>query len=159
MARVFGLEVLHMADVDVLPYDYVTYARQIQAYLATAQGAGQRCRAQISTSTPPWQPPIGLPAEAAMVMGKQLAGGGNPAVLNASLRAVEGDLLAPEGLPGRPWFRHTIFAPGEYTGYAAVVIPGVNEAIDAHDAARAQAQMANVTAALVRATATLEDVP
>jgi hypothetical protein len=34
----------------------------------------------------------------------------------------------------------------------------VNEAIDAHDAVRAQAQMANVTAALVRATATLEDV-
>jgi N-acetylated-alpha-linked acidic dipeptidase len=92
-------------------------------------------------------------------MGKQLAGGGNPGVLNASLRAVEGDLLAPEGLPGRPWFRHTIFAPGEYTGYAAVVIPGVNEAIDARDATRAQAQMANITAALVRATATLEEVP
>ncbi len=68
-------------------------------------------------------------------------------------------MLAPEGLPGRPWFRHTIFAPGEYTGYAAVVIPGVNEAIDARDPARAQAQMANVTAALVRAAATLEAVP
>jgi N-acetylated-alpha-linked acidic dipeptidase len=67
-------------------------------------------------------------------------------------------LLAPEGLPGRPWFRHVIFAPGEYTGYAAVVIPGVNEAIDARDPVRAQAQMANVTAALVRATETLESV-
>ena len=38
MARVFGLEALHMADADVLPYDYVTYARQIQAYLFAAQG-------------------------------------------------------------------------------------------------------------------------
>ncbi len=37
MARVFGLEALHMADTDVLPYDYVTYARQIQAYLFAAQ--------------------------------------------------------------------------------------------------------------------------
>ena len=37
MARVFGLETLHMADTDVLPYDYVTYARQIQAYLFAAQ--------------------------------------------------------------------------------------------------------------------------
>ena len=37
MARVFGLEALHMADADVLPYDYVTYARQIQAYLFAAQ--------------------------------------------------------------------------------------------------------------------------
>ena len=37
MARVLGLEALHMADADVLPYDYVTYARQIQGYLAFAQ--------------------------------------------------------------------------------------------------------------------------
>ena len=93
-----------------------------------------------------------------MVFAKQLAAKGNTTLLNESLRAVEGDLLAPDGLPGRPWFRHTIFAPGEYTGYAAVVIPGVNEAIDAHDPARAQSQMASVTAALVRATATLEEV-
>ena len=157
MARVFGLEALHMADADVLPYDYVTYARQIQTYLSTAQsrakdaGLNLDFNAAVAAANR-------FAAEAAMVMGKQLAGVANPGVLNASLRAVEGDLLAPEGLPGRPWFRHTIFAPGEYTGYAAVVIPGVNEAIDARDATRAQAQMANVTAALVRATATLEDV-
>ena len=157
MARVFGLEALHMADADVLPYDYVTYARQIQAYLATAQGRAKDAGLNLDFNAA-LAATNRFAAEAAMVMGKQLAGVGNPAVLNASLRAVEGDLLAPEGLPGRPWFRHTIFAPGEYTGYAAVVIPGVNEAIDARDATRAQAQMANVTAALVRATETLEEV-
>ena len=37
MARVFGLEALRMADTDVLPYDYVTYAREISTYLATAR--------------------------------------------------------------------------------------------------------------------------
>jgi N-acetylated-alpha-linked acidic dipeptidase len=158
MARVFGLEALHMADADVLPYDYVTYARQIQTYLAAAQGRAKDAGLNLDFNAA-LAAANRCAAEAAMVMGKQLAGGGNPAVLNAALRAVEGDLLSPEGLPGRPWFRHTIFAPGEYTGYAAVVIPGVNEAIDAHDAARAQEQMANVTAALVRATATLEEVP
>ena len=41
MARVFGLEVLHMADTDVLPYDYMTYASQIQAYLFGAQSGRQ----------------------------------------------------------------------------------------------------------------------
>jgi N-acetylated-alpha-linked acidic dipeptidase len=158
MARVFGLEALHMADADVLPYDYVTYARQIQTYLAAAQGRAKDAGLNLDFNAA-LAAANRFGAEAAVVMGKQLAAGGNPGVLNASLRAVEEDLLAPEGLPGRPWFRHTIFAPGEYTGYAAVVIPGVNEAIDAHDAARAQAQMANVTAALVRATASLEDVP
>ena len=159
MARVFGLEVLHMADADVLPYDYVTYARQIQAYLLAAQARARDIGLGSLDFNAALAAANRFSGEAMTVFGKQLDGRGDPAVLNAALRAVEGDLLAPEGLPGRPWFRHVIFAPGEYTGYAAVVIPGVNEAIDAHDASRAQAQMANVTAALVRATATLEDVP
>ena len=158
MARVFGLEVLHMADTDVLPYDYVTYARQIQAYLFAAE-ARARDAGMMSVD---FDAALGAASrfagEAMSVMAKQLAAKGDTSALNASLRAVESDLLAPEGLPGRPWFRHTIFAPGEYTGYAAVVVPGVNEAIDARDPVRAQAQMANVTAALVRATETLESV-
>ena len=37
MARVLGLEALRMADSDVLPYDYVTYARTIDSYIAAAR--------------------------------------------------------------------------------------------------------------------------
>ena len=55
-----------------------------------------------------------------------------------ALRQAETDLLSPHGLPNRPWYKHTIYAPGEFTGYSAVVIPGVNEAIDAKDAATRQ---------------------
>jgi N-acetylated-alpha-linked acidic dipeptidase len=158
MARVFGIEALHMADADVLPYDYVTYARQIQAYLFAAQTRAREGGLTVVDFTAALGAASRFLAAAGVVLSKQIAAEGNCAALNASLRAVEEDLLAPEGLPGRPWFRHTIFAPGEYTGYAAVVIPGVNEAIDSHDAARAQLQVANVTAALVRATATLQAV-
>ena len=38
------------------------------------------------------------------------------------------NFLMPQGLPNRPWFKHAIYAPGQYTGYAAVVLPGVNVA-------------------------------
>ena len=72
---------------------------------------------------------------------------------------MEEDLLNPRGLPDRPWFKHTIYAPGEYTGYAAVVIPGVNEAIDAKDPARAADQLQVLTHALDHATATLNQMP
>ena len=72
--------------------------------------------------------------------------------MNAKLRQVENDMLDPQGLPGRPWFRHTVYAPGEYTGYAAVVIPGVNEAIDARNQDRAQKELDALTAALDRAS-------
>jgi N-acetylated-alpha-linked acidic dipeptidase len=49
-----------------------------------------------------------------------------------------------------------IYAPGEYTGYAAVVIPGVNEALDKGDSNRTQQQLAALTAALERAAKVLE---
>jgi N-acetylated-alpha-linked acidic dipeptidase len=61
-------------------------------------------------------------------------------------------------LPGRPWFRHTIFAPGELTGYAAVVLPGINEAIGDQDANLAAQQLQVLTEALSRAAAVLESL-
>src|SRR6202789_914250 len=36
-ARVFGLEVLHMADADVLPYDYDLYGKEVVSYVEAAQ--------------------------------------------------------------------------------------------------------------------------
>ena len=80
------------------------------------------------------------------------------ATLNAQLRAVEAGFLSEPGLPNRPWFKHTIYAPGEYTGYAAVVIPGVNEAIDAKDSSRAQQQMTVLIEAITKATTTLDAI-
>ncbi len=76
--------------------------------------------------------------------------------INAALREAERALLLPEGLPDRPWFRHSIYAPGQYTGYAAVVIPGVNEAIDRGDLQRTQQQIAALTAALNRCVHALQ---
>ena len=39
-------------------------------------------------------------------------------------------LTDPRGLPGRPWYRHLIYAPGLLTGYGAKTLPGVREAIE-----------------------------
>ena len=76
--------------------------------------------------------------------------------LNQALMAAERALLVEKGLPERPWFRHAIYAPGQYTGYAAVVIPGVNEALDAKDAALASQQLQVLTDTLNRAAGVLE---
>jgi N-acetylated-alpha-linked acidic dipeptidase len=89
----------------------------------------------------------------------QASPGENSARLNHALRQTETALINPDGLPNRPWYRHTIYAPGEFTGYAAVVIPGVNEAIDARDANRTRLQLEVLTDALNRATQTLNSAP
>ncbi|HVU29003.1 MAG TPA: transferrin receptor-like dimerization domain-containing protein, partial [Sphingomicrobium sp.] len=50
--------------------------------------------------------------------------------MNASLANIDQLLIDPEGLPGRPWYRNLIYAPGTLTGYGAKTLPGVREAIE-----------------------------
>ena len=156
MARVFGLEAVRMADADVLPYDYVAYAREISQYLDDAKTrAGKDGLNSLDFSAA--QAAAGrFMAAAQKVHMLQEAPSGNLDHLNDLLRQAESDFLSPAGLPNRPWYKHTIYAPGEYTGYAAVVIPGVNEAIDQKQTTVAAQQLAIVAQALERAAQTLD---
>jgi N-acetylated-alpha-linked acidic dipeptidase len=156
MARVLGLEAVRMADTDVLPYDYPAYAHEVKSYIEAAkrkatdtgvsgldfgpalEAAGKFAKAADHAHQLQVNPPADIPE------------------FNATLRAAETAMTSPAGLPNRPWYKHTIYAPGEYTGYAAVVIPGVNEAIEAKDSSRASAQLAVLTNALDKAAQTLE---
>jgi N-acetylated-alpha-linked acidic dipeptidase len=62
--------------------------------------------------------------------------------INDLLVRAEQGFLRLEGLPGRPWYRHQVYAPGFYTGYGVKTLPGVREAIEQGDGATAQ-QMAD----------------
>ena len=154
-ARVFGIEMLHMADTDVLPYDYVTYGKEITEYLNAAKKKASESGVSGLDFDPALAAAQRFTTAAEAVRQKQQNIPANPTELNTQLRQVEGDLLSPAGLPNRPWFKHTIYAPGEYTGYAAVVIPGVNEAIDARNSTVAAQQLTVLTQALDRAAAVL----
>lgn len=154
-ARVFGLEALHMADTDVLPYDYVTYAKEIGSYLKAASAKADKSGDHLNFA-PAKAAATKMLSNAESAYSRQKSPSGDLRAMNAKLRQVEEDLLDPEGLPGRSWFRHTIYAPGEYTGYAAVVIPGVNEAIDAKNPTRAQKELDDLAAALDRAAGDLK---
>jgi N-acetylated-alpha-linked acidic dipeptidase len=52
------------------------------------------------------------------------------AEVNKLLMASERKLTNKEGLPNRPWFKHQLYAPGFYTGYAVKTVPAVREAIE-----------------------------
>ncbi|MFC5865595.1 M28 family metallopeptidase [Acidicapsa dinghuensis] len=157
IARVLGLEALHMADADVLPYDYVAYARAINASLDAARhkaaarsidfSAAQSAGARFMRA-----------AEAARMLQTNLQGKSQAELMrfNTILRQTENQFLSQAGLPNRPWYKHLIYAPGEYSGYAAAVIPGVNEALDARNTDLAAQQLALLTQALNRAAGMLE---
>jgi N-acetylated-alpha-linked acidic dipeptidase len=60
--------------------------------------------------------------------------------LNKLLYHAEQQLLS-DGLPRRPWYRHTIYAPGFYTGYGVKTLPGIREAIEQRNWTEAQEQI------------------
>ncbi len=153
-ARVFGLEILHMADADTLPYDYQNYGTQVAGYVTQAEIHAQTAHLVLDFTVLK-QAAARFTAAGAKVRGVQLTAAGTPA-LNRALRAAEAALLEPAGLPRRAWYKHTVYAPGEFTGYDAVVIPGVTEGMDANDATRTRQQIAALAAALNRAAAILE---
>ncbi|HVI08719.1 MAG TPA: M28 family metallopeptidase [Candidatus Binatia bacterium] len=157
MARVFGLEALRMADADILPYNYEEYGLEIESYIEAAKKRGEEKFGQHALDFSAASAEARHFREAGA---KMLARQKNPprdiSAVNRELLTAERALLVNEGLPHRPWFRHTIYAPGEYTGYAAVVIPGVNEALDKGDLERARQQLSILTAALDRAAKALE---
>ena len=62
--------------------------------------------------------------------GGGLASSGSLAQVNALLISSERHLTNAEGLPNRPWFKHQLYAPGYYTGYAVKTVPAVREAIE-----------------------------
>ena len=156
MARVLGLEALRMADADVLPYDYVAYAREISAYLEAAKHRAADGGLGALDFAPAQAAAARFSAAAQRAFARESTPTGELAQLNLALRQTETALLSDAGLPHRPWYRHTIFAPGELTGYSAVVLPGVNEAISAQDANLGAQQLQVLTQALNRAASVLE---
>ena len=70
------------------------------------------------------------------------------ATLNATLIASERKLLSNDGLVGRPWYRHLLYAPGAYTGYGVKTLPGVRESIEQQHWELADAEIVRVGAVL-----------
>jgi N-acetylated-alpha-linked acidic dipeptidase len=157
MARVFGLEELRMAGADVLPYDYEEYGKEISTYIESSK---KKAEAAFGAMSPDYaaalQSARRLEKSGAKILARQKEPSGDPHKLNDALLRAERALLIPAGLPNRPWFHHSIFAPGQYTGYAAVAIPGVDEAIDMHDINLVRQQLEALSAALTRAADVLD---
>ncbi len=63
--------------------------------------------------------------------------------LNKLLYQAEQQLLLPNGLPRRSWYKHSIYAPGFYTGYGVKTLPGIREAIEQRSWKEAQEQIEN----------------
>ena len=79
--------------------------------------------------------------------------------LNDRLLFAERAFITPEGLPGRAWFKHVVFSPGEHNAYGSEKFPGVTDALAVGNERLAELQ-ANVLAERIwGAAAILGGVP
>ncbi len=69
---------------------------------------------------------------------------------NEALYKAEQQLLNEDGLPRRAWYKHTLYAPGFYTGYGVKTMPGIREAIEQRNWEEAQQQIQTDARAIVK---------
>ncbi|HXQ27278.1 MAG TPA: M28 family metallopeptidase [Candidatus Acidoferrales bacterium] len=163
LARVMGTMALRLDEADILPFDYPAYASEIE-HRATdrithaARQSDQDILEPVLDAAAKLSTSAARASQALSAISSAPIDPAKAAQINRALASVEQALLAPEGLSGRPWFKHVIYAPGSYAGYAAEVLPGISESLDRNDPAALRREEASFEAALLRASARLDDV-
>lgn len=160
-ARIAAAMVLRFANAEILPYDYVEFARTMQRYLPALDRALTQKRWSVS-STALQDAIASMEREAVRFSATRdrALGAGAPsrdrrAATNAALLLVERALVRPEGLRTRPWYRNLIYVADVDNGYANMVFPSVNEAIRANDEQLARDEIADLARRFGAATRAL----
>jgi N-acetylated-alpha-linked acidic dipeptidase len=150
MSQLWGVTALRLANADLLPFDFASYAANIRQFVNELAKANNMEGQPLSTaqSSAARQSPLDLKPirdgidkfEAA---GKKLndslarkisSGQVDPklaAALNRGMMQVERNWLNPDGIPGRPWFKHMLY--GARFTYAHLELPGLTEAVEKQD--------------------------
>jgi N-acetylated-alpha-linked acidic dipeptidase len=162
MTKLWGVMALRLANADALPLDYRPYATRIGEFARDVEKKWFDRAEKTGDPAPAFAAlarsieTLHAAADTAFAAQAQALASGDRAALDASntrLMQAERALLDPAGIPGRPWYRHQIYAP-KFT-YAPELLPAVAEAVETGDAARVSAQVERLIAALERAARTL----
>jgi N-acetylated-alpha-linked acidic dipeptidase len=164
-ARVGAAMVLRLANADILPYDYVEFARTMRGYLPDMQKALAKAGWSDTSMTTPLASAIDRMEQAATTFGTArdalLAKGTPPRAtltrVNGALLKVERSLTRTQGLRTRPWYRNLIYASDENNGYADMIFPSVGEAIRTGDRALAEHEITDLASRFDAATQAIKE--
>ncbi len=164
-AQIWGTIALRLANAGGLPLDYTDYATQLREFVNETKRLANRKKLGDSFDSKSLLRAIDdfgeeatkiekrrhadiLDAEKASMEGTMAARLGR---INEALMQAERALVDERGLRGRIWFKHQIYAPGVYTGYAALPLPDLRQAIEDGRTADASEAAARITDAIERA--------
>ena len=175
-ARFYGLMAMRLAAAEVVPLRFGSYALALRLDLDELRRKTiRKLRGAESVNTtekraainPDFGPVLtalqqleaaGLALDAeldALVEREDALAAGR---VSEALIQLERTFLSEDGLPGRPWFRHLLYAPGFTTGYAAWPFPELTEAVENGDAELFERGTGRVVAALEAASERLSRV-
>ena len=159
-----AVALMRLADADILPYDYVEYARAMHGLTATV-AKNLAAKHWNSVSLTALNQSITAMETAARSFNTArdaaLASGVSPTAAkqtNILLMQVERAFVRPEGLPvtKREWFHNVIYAADNDNGYSNIGLPSVNEAIQAGDQAMSVREIADLSARFEKAASILD---
>jgi N-acetylated-alpha-linked acidic dipeptidase len=173
-ARLYTLIVMRAAGADVVPLRFTPYGEALREYVDDLRRIVARKARTVDSES--GKPPVvleGLSRLVAAIKGfegqastldaatealakKEGVAPAQFARVNDALTKVERSFLLPKGLPGRPWFKHAIYAPGLTTGYASWTLPGLRQAVIENDAEMIAAQLPALAERIEAATSALK---
>jgi N-acetylated-alpha-linked acidic dipeptidase len=160
MSQLWGVLALRLANADILPFDFASYARNIREFAADLSKDKDMSQLDLVA--------VSQEIDKFEAAGKKLnesvaaaldSGTPDPKLaetLNHGLMQVERNWLNPDGIPGRPWFKHILYG-ARYT-YAHLELPGLTEATEAGNWTTARQQAAILQRALSNNTQLLEQL-
>ena len=160
MSQLWGVTALRLANADLLPFDFATYASNIRQFvndlasnnksvILSGARSNERAESKDLASTLDLtgvQKAIDNFEAAGNNLNESLkqklsSGSLDPklaATLNRGMMQVERNWLNPDGIPGRPWFKHILY--GARFTYAHLELPGLTEAVEKRDWSTAKQQ-------------------
>jgi len=158
LTQVWGLLALRLANAEILPYDFAFYADNIREFVREVQkkknvGRNLDLKPVLQRISEFQRAAVQLRQEENIALAHSAVDEAVAARINGSLMAVEGNWLNPDGIPGRSWFKHVLYA-ARYT-YAHLELPGLTEAVEKGDWRVARDQARILEDALAKNTALL----
>jgi N-acetylated-alpha-linked acidic dipeptidase len=175
-AQIWGTMTLRLANSRALPFDYTDYAMELRDFVTeTQKTAARRKLADDFDAKALLDAVKDLNDEAARGLARrnelldeieksrpraddtQTRAHARLKRINDSLIAAERALTDERGLRNRVWYKHQIYAPGLYTGYAAQPLPDLRQALDDRNTVNAREAAVRITEAIRRAVEVLKE--
>jgi N-acetylated-alpha-linked acidic dipeptidase len=161
-AQLWGTLTMRLADADGLSFDYTDYAAQIREFFTEALRLARIRNLAGSLDEKAMTAAIDDFSKEAERVEKnrqeaiRSSDRARLAKVNNALVQAERQFIDPRGLRGRAWYKHQIYAPGIYTGYAAQPLTDFRQALDDRNSANAKESLDRIVDAIKRATKTLK---